>query len=69
MLVVKKKVEHWRNDKWQGEIGAFRNYLLCATLYTTNLIRTILETDPDLRGERPAANVKVGLNLTLNNRS
>jgi len=50
----------------RGKSKRSENILLCATLCTTNLIRTILETDPDLRGGRPAANVKAGLNLTLN---
>jgi hypothetical protein len=51
----------------RGKSKRSENILLCATLSTTNLITTILETDPDLRGERPAANVKAGLSLTLNN--
>lgn len=39
--------------------------LFFATLSTTNLIRTILEIDPDLRGERPATNLKAGLDYDI----
>jgi hypothetical protein len=51
------------NDR--GKSKPSENILLCATFYTTNLIRTILEIDPDLRGERPATNLKAGLNYDI----
>jgi len=49
----------------RGKSKRSENILLCANLYTTNLILTILEIDPDLRGERPATNLKAGLNYEI----
>jgi len=49
----------------KGKSKRSENILLCATLYTSNLIRTILEIDPDLRGERPATKLKAGLNYGI----
>ena len=51
------------NDR--GKSKHSENVLLCATLYTANLVRTILEIDPDLRGERPATNLKARLNYDI----
>jgi hypothetical protein len=49
----------------KGKSKRSENILLCATWYITNLIGTLLEIDPDLQGERPATNVKAGLNYDI----
>jgi len=49
----------------RGKSKRSENIVLSATLYITILVRTIMEIDPDLRGERPATNLKAGLNYDI----